>query len=408
MMILQRLGIRSPLPWSVSNAGPTVASSVYVKDHVPSGYTYVPGTMTGGSSRDESSPTGTGLVWRIDSVGVGSSVNLTYQATVNASGEYDNYAQITSHVQADVDSVPGNYSTTEDDDDIVSVVVAGSNAAIGDRIWLDEDGDGVQDAGEPGIPNVTVELRDGTCTPGSNCLTTVTDSEGNYMFAGLTSGSYVVAVISGLPGGLSANPTYDEDGIGTPNTTGVTVSGGDEHVTADFGYNWASMTDVTNPGVGATGAIGDRIWNDADGDGIQDTGEAGIAGVTVTLVTAGTDGILGTSDDGTTTTTTDAAGNYIFDNLAAGGYMIQVTPPSGYTQKGDPDQLGATCTTCDNQTTTPIILAPGDVFVNADFGYQLNSGANTIGNQIFVDANGDGNLDAGEPGIPGCDCGLAG
>ena len=32
-----------------------------------------------------------------------------------------------------------------------------------------------------------------------------------------------------------------------------------------------------------TGAIGDRVWIDADGDGVQDPGEAGLAGVTVQL-----------------------------------------------------------------------------------------------------------------------------
>ena len=270
-----------------------------------------------------------------------------------------------------------------------------ASAVIGDRIWLDEDADGVQDAGEAGIPNVTVELRDGVCTPGVDCPTVVTDSEGNYLFTDVAPGNYTVAVVSGLPAGLSANPTYDEDGIGTANTTAVTVSAGQEYVTADFGYNWTSVTDVNNPGPGATGAIGDRVWIDANGDGVQDPGEAGLAGVTVTLVSPGPDGIFGTGDDVTASTTTDAAGNYIFDGLSAGAYQVQVTAPGGYTQTGDPDG------TLDNRTTAPIILSPGDVFVNADFGYQSTGVTNTIGNQIFVDANGDGNLDAGEPGIPG-------
>ena len=171
--------------------------------------------------------------------------------------------------------------------------------------------------------------------------------------------------------------------------------------TADFGYNWASVTDVTNPTPGATGAIGDRIWIDADGDGLQDPGEAGLAGVAVALVTPGADGVFGTADDVTAaSTTSDAAGNYIFDGLATGAYIVQVTTPGSYTQTGDPDESGA-CTTCDSRTTTPILLAPGDVYVNADFGYQPSGGSNTIGNQVFLDTNGDGNLDGGEPGIPG-------
>ena len=41
-------------------------------------------------------------------------------------------------------------------------------------------------------------------------------------------------------------------------------------------------------------------------------------------------------------TTTDADGNYIFDGLAAGAYVVKVTatPPAGYTQTGDPDYSG--------------------------------------------------------------------
>ena len=63
---------------------------------------------------------------------------------------------------------------------------------------------------------------------------------------------------------------------------------GDEHLTADFGYNWAPTTDVT--GNTGTGAIGDRVWIDADGDGMQDPGEVGLGSVTVNLITAGPDG----------------------------------------------------------------------------------------------------------------------
>ena len=43
--------------------------------------------------------------------------------------------------------------------------------------------------------------------------------------------------------------------------------------------------DSTTPGTGATGAIGDRVWIDADGDGLQDPDESGLGGVTVNLYT---------------------------------------------------------------------------------------------------------------------------
>jgi len=54
--------------------------------------------------------------------------------------------------------------------------------------------------------------------------------------------------------------------------------------------------------------IGDRVWNDLDGNGIQDPNEPGIPGVTVTLE----DSVSGF----TYTTTTDADGYFCFDDAA--------------------------------------------------------------------------------------------
>lgn len=276
---------------------------------------------------------------------------------------------------------------------------------IGDRVWLDENSDGVQDAGESGIANVRITLT-GTAALGNPVLLeTWTDSEGNYTFTDLLvplSGTeYTISVdTSTLPAGLAANPTYDDDGV-LDNQSAVDLSSGSEFVAADFGYNWAAATDVNNNT--GTGAIGDRVWVDADGDGLQDPGEPGLAGVTVTLYTdPDGNGIYGNA---LYTTTTDANGNFIFDDLPAGSYVVVVNEgvaPAGYTPTADPDQPGAPCTLCDNRALTPIILAPGDVYLNADFGYMplVGSGA-TIGDTIWLDADGDGLTDAGEPGIAG-------
>ena len=51
----------------------------------------------------------------------------------------------------------------------------------------------------------------------------------------------------------------------------VTVTGGQTNTTADFGY-------YQQPA-----ALGNFVWDDLDGDGIQDAGEPGIPGVAVTL-----------------------------------------------------------------------------------------------------------------------------
>ncbi|MBK9734665.1 MAG: hypothetical protein IPO92_06745 [Saprospiraceae bacterium] len=72
--------------------------------------------------------------------------------------------------------------------------------------------------------------------------------------------------------------------------------------------------------------IGNFVWHDADADGIQDAGESGLAGVTLTLV----------SFSGVTTdvnnnplvpVVSDAAGMYQFTNIRPEEYEIQVTAP---------------------------------------------------------------------------------
>ncbi len=266
--------------------------------------------------------------------------------------------------------------------------------AIGNHVWLDENGNGIQDAGEPGIPNVTVQLWDSTHT--TLLATTVTDAEGNYVFKNVPPGTYQVDVLdTSLPTGLvhSAIPGGTGDFTNKADPYSVTIAAGQENVTADFGYNWAPSADVT--GNANTGAIGDRVWSDADGDGVQDPGELGLSGVTVELwYDSNDDGII---DALYASTTTDATGHYVFDNLPAGIYIVKVTAGvTGYTQTGDPDG------TLDGMTTQPIVLAPGDVYVNADLGYQPGAGMTAaIGDTVWFDANANGAQDAGEPGIAG-------
>ena len=286
-------------------------------------------------------------------------------------------------------------------------------ASIGDRVWLDEDGDGVQDAGENGIAGVPVTLTYTVQSPaGSQLITvnTITDADGGYIFRDLpvlpVGETYTVTITP--PTGLDA--TFEEDGslnssvvlvsdplsVNTGNP--LAIQPGEEHTTTDFGLNWVPPGNTNNnTGVGA---IGDRIWSDADGDGVQDPGEAGIEGVTINLFTdADGDGVYDTPAG---TTTTDANGNYIFDDLPADAYVVEVdntTLPAGLTQSGDPDDYGTTPLNPDDRTTTPIVLAPGDVYVNADFGY--TGLTNTIGDTVWLDGDGDGVVDTGEPGFEG-------
>ncbi|MCI5131405.1 MAG: hypothetical protein D3904_07725, partial [Candidatus Electrothrix sp. EH2] len=252
------------------------------------------------------------------------------------------------------------------------------SGSIGDRLWLDLNGDGVQDNDESGLANVTVELRNEYCNAGVDCPTAVTDVNGNYIFPGVGAGDYTVAVLSDtLPAGLEA--TFDKDG-GQDGLTAVSLTAGQVLTDVDFGYNWS----------GTGGVIGDRIWNDANGDGVQDPDEAGIGGVTVALQDGSGNPILD-SDNNPVTAVTAPDGSYTFPDLPPGDYKVAVTPPPGSTLTGDPDEAGA-CSICDNTTTTAMtITAAGEVIMTADFGYQYNAGTTSdIGDRIY-----NSNTDAG-------------
>ena len=279
-----------------------------------------------------------------------------------------------------------------------------ATAAIGDSVWLDENGNGLQDAGEAGIPNLAVTLTGTDASGNTVSRATMTDTNGAYLFAYLPPSNGTGYAITVTPT-TGLNATFNEDtGTVGPNNVSTVVLTGAQHITADFGYNWAPTSDVT--GGTNTGAIGDRVWIDADGDGVQDPGEPGLDGVTVQLwYDSNNDGTIDAQLGASATTAAD--GSYVFDGLSKGIYEVRVTGgTTGYSQTGDPDHFGTTGTN-DNKTTVPVILAPGDVFVNADFGYQPAT-SGTISGTVWFDANANANGPAGTPGGSDAETTIAG
>ena len=148
---------------------------------------------------------------------------------------------------------------------------------VGDTIYQDDNGDGDQDPGELGLANVTVTLTPPAGVDlgaGSGvAITTSTDATGTYSFVGLPDGNYSVTVTQ--PGGSTQTQDPDQAGACTvcDNTSSVSLTGGINVDTLDFGYQFN----------GANGLIGDLIYNDANGNGIFDAGDSPLSGIQVEL-----------------------------------------------------------------------------------------------------------------------------
>ena len=162
---------------------------------------------------------------------------------------------------------------------------------IGNLVWLDEDADGVYEPGdgESGIENVSVNLikdtnNNGKWDVGERIIATMaTAGDGSYLFTGLElddgdgDADYLVNVgdvYDTLRRYRKSTGTTGADNNSQADPYAVALStGSPSNLTADFGYYFDAYQ----------GLVGDRVWNDLDGDGIQDAGEPGVEGVEVKL-----------------------------------------------------------------------------------------------------------------------------
>lgn len=272
-------------------------------------------------------------------------------------------------------------------------------AQLGDRVWEDKNANGIQDTGEPGIPGATVQLY--ACN-GNLLASTTTDSGGLYEFMDLAAGSYYV-VFTKPAGFASASPKdigddgADSDADRSSGATAcVTLAPGQSNLTVDAGFY--------NPT-----SLGDRVWEDKNGNGIQDCSsvpaptsasqkwplpvspnqceEPGIPNVPVSLVdcTSGAT-VMGPVH-------TDQDGFYLFENLMAGNYCVKFDKPNicdgapAYFTQANAGGDGAVNSDADPSGQTTVTLAAGETNRTVDAGVYCPA---KLGDRIWLDNNLDG------------------
>lgn len=314
--------------------------------------------------------------------------------------------------------------------------------SLGNRVFLDDGNgggvanDGLRNGGEAGLAGVVVKLfaADANANPtGSALATQTTDAEGYYRFDGLYYGQYVAVVdkdaspslnplvsssgtapdfsigadsrdhgqdavldkASVLPGGIASaavklGPELQPLGESLGSSeAGLNGPAGDanNNLAADFGFT---------PGY----VVGDRVWFDGNRDGIQQPGERGVAGVAVRLY----------AQDGSTllrATATDGSGNYRFEAVGAGSYVVGFDQPAGYSYGPQNQGSGSLQDSFDSDADpgtgkTAALRVTGDT-LTVDAGLFLANGdaAARVGDFVWYDSNRDGLQTAGEPGLAG-------
>jgi hypothetical protein len=237
-----------------------------------------------------------------------------------------------------------------------------------------------------------------TTTAANGSYNFTTDSNGNV----LRPGTYVITetppsgYLLGAANVGTVNGSNDGTVVSLTKIGSIVMAEGQAGVNYDFGNG----KPVTIAGI---------VYEDVNSNGVYDTGDTGISGVTVTL--------SGTNIQGqtvTVTTTTAADGSYSFSTdgsgnvLVPGTYQVTETPPSGYLL--GKDTVGTVNGTADGTLVSltqigTIVLGSGQSGINYNFG---NVKAVTISGLVYEDKNIVGAFATGDPGIGGVTLTLSG
>ena len=217
--------------------------------------------------------------------------------------------------------------------------------------FKDLDADGALDPGEPGFPNVTIQLKQGNTV----VKTTTTGADGRFTFSDVKPGTYDVVEVLG--GGIFTKILTIISGVVVTPGAAVTLDS-----TPFLNYQLGSITGLK--------------YEDMDADGQFDVGEPAFPNVTIQL------------KQGTTviaTTTTGADGRFTFTNVIPGTYDVV-------------EVLGGGIFTKISTIISGVVVTSGAT-VCLDRTPFLNYEKGSITGYKYEDLDADGVLDDKEPGF---------
>ena len=206
---------------TVSNSTGSVLDGVAVRDELPAGFAYLPGTarLEGTRIPDPLGNPGGQLVFTIDQLDLDEVVEVSYRAQLRVGA---NRGDGVNRVQAFSGAASSNVATATVE--VIEDVFRDDGYILG-KIFADCNANRIQDLGEPGVPGVRIVLEDGTFV--------ISDDRGKYSFAGVSPRTHVLKVDPiTLPQG-SQLLLLDNRNMGDPKSQFVDLKKGELHRT-DF------------------------------------------------------------------------------------------------------------------------------------------------------------------------------
>jgi SdrD B-like domain/Secretion system C-terminal sorting domain len=226
---------------------------------------------------------------------------------------------------------------------IFTAKLSAQTVSLGNSVWWDFNDNGKKDFGEPMAQGYTVRLyqdndEDAIADVGFTTLSAVTDVNGKYLFSNLAPGKYFVRLTAGAShykttvyGGDPDNDIAGDNNGYSQNlatfhiyTQTITLAPGTEP--DGSGATNTNTNNTVDMGIWKANGLGDFVWLDNNANGVQESGEPGLANVQVKLRDAS-----GTLLE---TTTTDANGYYFFHDpsglYSTNNYQVEFVTPNGY------------------------------------------------------------------------------
>ena len=199
----------------------------------------------------------------------------------------------------------------------LEAIPAQGTIQAGDRLFVDENDNGLQDAGEAGLADIVIRVFQGTTEVDS----VTTGAGGDFLFDNLLPNTAYELRIDTTQEALGGRtPVQANQGTNDELDSDVTLTGTTATATFTTGLEGTTVHALDGGfGVLQTGnlTLGNVVFRDADNNGTFDTGETGVSGVAVELL----------DEAGTTvleTTTTDSSGVYTFVALEPGTYRVRL------------------------------------------------------------------------------------